>query len=230
MSGGAMGKRGARYWRIIVILLAAVAASIGLQHRIVPAGAISLNAPTPGPGAMSIYAVTNPNTTTLNLQHVISDASGFAYTFTSQIPAGATVEYHVRDIPQVPSPFQGSVTLYGDQPFTAQIVGYDYPGPTITATATRISTPTVTATPTKIATLATSPTPSTSPSTPRLVQSTHSFTGSTVSRQTASFTKPVSTGDLVVVAVSSWNTANSATVSSVSDNLGNTYTKAIEDP
>ncbi len=91
-----------------------------------PALALTAGAPTPGPGAMTVYSIANPNSVTLNVQQVVSDSNGFNYTFWSQIPAGSTVTYHLRDIPQIPSPFQGTLTLYASQPFTAQIVGYDY--------------------------------------------------------------------------------------------------------
>jgi len=91
-----------------------------------PALALTAAAPTPGPGAMTVYSITNPNSVTLSVQQVVSDSNGFNYTFWSQIPAGSAVTYHIRDIPQIPSPFQGTLMLYASQPFTAQIVGYDY--------------------------------------------------------------------------------------------------------
>jgi len=83
--------------------------------------------PSPGPKAMTVYAVTNPNNTDLDVQHVLTDASGFHYEFWSHVLANTTVEYHLRDIPAVPSPFTGDLKLSANQPFTARIVGYDYP-------------------------------------------------------------------------------------------------------
>jgi hypothetical protein len=51
-----------------------------------------------------------------------------------------------------------------------------------------------------------------------------------VTSQAATFASPVQGGDLIVVAIASWNGSNTATVSGVSDNFGNVYTKAVEDP
>lgn len=145
--------RGLRARLFAAVVLAPFVILLGIGSPAEDVRAIYLAAPTPGPGAMTIYAVTNSNTTTLNLQHTVTDGSGFQYTFASQIPPQTTVQYHVRDIPQIPSPFQGSVSLRGDVPFTAQIVGYDYPA---------TGTPTVTAIPTKTPTK--TPTPGTTPS------------------------------------------------------------------
>ncbi len=77
---------------------------------------------------MTVYRVANSNSVDLDIQHVIANASGFSYTFRSRVPANSVTTYHLRDIAQVPSPFQGSVTLSADLPFAAEIVGYDYPG------------------------------------------------------------------------------------------------------
>lgn len=82
---------------------------------------------TPGPGAMTVYTVSNPNSSTLGVTHVFSNSSGFSYTFWSQVPGHSTATYHLSSIPQVPSPFTGSVVLSASLPFTAWIVGYDYP-------------------------------------------------------------------------------------------------------
>jgi len=88
--------------------------------------------PKPGPGvansnSMTIYTVTNPNSFVLTVNHNFTNSSGFQYSFSSQIPANRTVTYHVSNIPQIPTPFQGAVTLSASSPFTAQIVGYDIP-------------------------------------------------------------------------------------------------------
>lgn|GEM_PF-4498214 len=83
--------------------------------------------PTPGPGAMTVYAVSNPDSATLNLKQVFTNSSGFSYSFSDQVAPGATKTYHVSDIDQIPSPFRGSVTISGNHAFTARIVGYDYP-------------------------------------------------------------------------------------------------------
>ena len=65
---------------------------------------------------------------------------------------------------------------------------------------------------------------------PAFVQSNLSFTGNSVPSLSAGFTNQVTTGDTIVVAVSTWNGANSAIVSSITDNFGNTYSKTSEDP
>src|SRR5512135_3165189 len=53
--------------------------------------------------------------------------------------------------------------------------------------------------------------------------------GSTlVKSYNATFASAVTSGDLIVVATSSWNSTNTASVSSVTDNKGNTYTKVLE--
>ena len=91
------------------------------------ATAATSTTPTPGPRAMTVYAVTNPNAVTLDVEHVITDPSGFRHSFWSRVPPNSTAEYHLRDIVEVPSPFRGSLDLYADRPFTARIVGYDYP-------------------------------------------------------------------------------------------------------
>lgn len=115
--------------KLLVVALLLGAAILASSRSARPALALTAAAPTPGPGAMTVYSITNPNSATLNVQQVISDSNGFSYTLWSDIPAGSTITYHLRDIPQIPSPFQGTLTLYASQPFTAQIVGYDYPIP-----------------------------------------------------------------------------------------------------
>jgi hypothetical protein len=75
---------------------------------------------------MTVYAITNPNNVAITVSHVVTDAAGFYYTFSSNIPPSSTVEFHLRDIAAVPSPFDGSMTLSSDQPFTAAVTGFDY--------------------------------------------------------------------------------------------------------
>jgi hypothetical protein len=74
-------------------------------------------------------------------------------------------------------------------------------------------------------TVAPSPTPT--PGAISYVQSNLSENGSLVSSTTTQFTNPVANGDLVVVAISSWNSSTSQ-VSSVTDNKGNSYTQVVE--
>lgn len=119
----------------LVALGVATVAGRSQPAPVAAAASIAASVPTPGPGAMTVYNISNANATTLNVQNVISNSSGFSYTFWNQVPANSSVVVHVRDIAQVPSPFNGQVQLYADQPFTAQITGYDYPsGPAATAT------------------------------------------------------------------------------------------------
>ncbi|MHB1131374.1 MAG: hypothetical protein ACYC4L_03200 [Chloroflexota bacterium] len=82
---------------------------------------------TPGPRAMTVYSVTNPNSAALDVLHVITDPVGFRHTFSARVPPGATVEFHLRDVVAVPSPFNGTLTLHADKPFTAAVIAYDYP-------------------------------------------------------------------------------------------------------
>lgn len=82
--------------------------------------------PSARPGAMTVYAVTNNNPVDLDVEHVITSPSGFKHSFWSRVPAGKTVRFHLKDIPEIPSPFEGSLTLNADKPISAEIVGYDY--------------------------------------------------------------------------------------------------------
>jgi lysophospholipase L1-like esterase len=104
-------------------------------------------------------------------------------------------------------------------------------GPTSTVTQTPTTTPTsaITTTPTNSPSVSLTATP-TSSNPAHYVQSSLGYTGRQVPSQTVAFPSAVASGDLVVVAISSWNSAGTATVSSVSDNFGNSYIKAVEDP
>ena len=77
------------------------------------------------PAGMSVYRVTNANSGVLSIQHDFTDGKGFTYSFRSQVPPGAYEEYHLRDMPQIPSPFEGTVFLAADLPFAAEIAYYD---------------------------------------------------------------------------------------------------------
>jgi hypothetical protein len=63
-----------------------------------------------------------------------------------------------------------------------------------------------------------------------VVQSVHGYVGTLVSSQSVTFGAPVASGDLIVVAVSSWNPTNTSIVNGVTDCVGNSYTQAITDP
>ncbi len=118
------------------------------------------DAPTPSPGAMTIYQVDNPGVSGLLVQHDFSNAQATpVYSFSDTVPASASTQYHVRDMTQIPSPFEGQVVLSASQPFSAEVVPYDYPptstptnSPTATATATASATNTATRTVTATAT------------------------------------------------------------------------------
>lgn len=111
---------------------------------------------TPSPGAMSVYQVSNPNASALITTHTFINAQTTpVYTMVNSVPAVSTAVYHVRDIPQVVSPFNGNVRIEADMPFSAEVVDYDYPStntptvtptrtPTVVPTATRTATPTPT--------------------------------------------------------------------------------------
>lgn len=78
---------------------------------------------------MSVYVITNPNDADITVQHtVVGNAGGQPYYFWSEIPARSAVEIHTRDVVQLPDGFSGVVTLSAIDPFSAEIVGYDYPG------------------------------------------------------------------------------------------------------
>jgi hypothetical protein len=65
---------------------------------------------------------------------------------------------------------------------------------------------------------------------PALVQSALGYTGNLVSSQAVTFNAPVTSGDLIVVAVAAWSSNNSSVASSVTDNVGNSYSQAVFDP
>lgn len=110
---------------IIILVVLAVTGSIGPPE---PTQASVQGLPSPGPGAMTVYAITNPGASAVTVENVLTNSSNFRYVFWVNLPANSTVTCHLRDIPQVPNSFQGTLTLYASSPFTAAIVGYDYPG------------------------------------------------------------------------------------------------------
>ncbi len=122
--------------------------------------------PTPGTGAATVYEVVNPNAQPITVYHVITNTAAFLYAFTSTIPSSSTLTVRLKDIAAVPSPFDGSMTLTSTMPFTASVVGYDYPPtatPTVTPTSTNTPAPTQTATATVTATPTVTPTPTATP-------------------------------------------------------------------
>lgn len=82
---------------------------------------------TPQAGAMSVYQVGNLAGETITITHRFADANGFLWLMTTTIPSGEVRVYRLRDLPAIPSPWQGSLTLDSTAPFTASVTGYDYP-------------------------------------------------------------------------------------------------------
>jgi hypothetical protein len=99
---------------------------------------------------------------------------------------------------------------------------------TMTATTTPVATSSATARPTTTATPTATPSPVRGG--PKFVQSALGYTGSTVNSESATFSGTVASGDLIVVAISSYNYGNNAVVQSVGDSQGNLYTQAVVDP
>ena len=97
----------------------------GLAGSPTTANASTASATANTTGPMTVYMVINPNDAPLNVQHVIAGPGSFSFSFWTTIPPHASATYHLRDIPQIPSPFQGTLRVYGNRPFSAQLVGYD---------------------------------------------------------------------------------------------------------
>ena len=110
---------------IIILVVLAIIGSIGPPE---PTQASVEDLSPPGPGAMTVYVITNPGASAVNVENVLTSSSNFRYVFWVNVPASSTVTCHLRDIPQVPYSFQGTLTLYASSPFSAALVGYDYPG------------------------------------------------------------------------------------------------------
>ena len=120
-------------------------------YQIRPVGALD-PMPTPAAGAMTVYSVINVDALPLDALHTFRDAQGVVvYQFQAAVPADTQNQYHVRDMAQIPSPFQGEVAISADRAFSAFVVGYDYPDAE--------GTPIVTETPTPVPSLTPSPTP-----------------------------------------------------------------------
>lgn len=115
----------------LVALLTLIAVSIGVRGDRIDSVSASPLENSANSGAMSVYSVSNPNPTTLAVQHEFSDPSGFHYSFWTRIPPHSTQTFHVGAMPQVPRGFQGKVTLSANQAFTSRAVGFDYPAATI---------------------------------------------------------------------------------------------------
>lgn len=150
--------------RLTLLLLILLALGAGVDTTLGYVGFVSgAGAPTPGPGGMTIYQVDNPNGASINVQHLFSNSSATpVYSFYATVVPSVSAQYHVRDIAGVPSPFAGSVQLSASQPFTAEVVSFDYPNtatPTPTATASPTPPATATATVTRTATPTATPTP-----------------------------------------------------------------------
>ena len=113
--------------RLLVIILVLV----GLGAWLVPVSAAPLlgplAAPTPLPGAMSVYQITNPNAFPVIFTQEFRDQSGaLTFSMTDSLAGNETKVYHVRDISQIPSPWQGGLDITATQPFTGDITDFDY--------------------------------------------------------------------------------------------------------
>lgn len=83
--------------------------------------------------ATSIYEVDSKETVnTLTLVHTFKNSDGTVrYSFTDTLGPGATRQYHVTTMTQIPNPWVGTVEIVITnwtlaQPAVAGIVGYDY--------------------------------------------------------------------------------------------------------
>ncbi len=126
-----------------------------------------LAAPSLATTQTTVYRISHSNSTTLVVTHTFHDTTATVWTFGDTIPAYGSRDFHVRDMPAIPSPWVGWVTLDSDQPFTAILVGYDGETPTpggATPTLTATAPPTLTATPSR--------TPTVSPTSTRTVRPT----------------------------------------------------------
>ncbi len=142
---------------ILLILLAIGGVADGSLYYVRYVSAAG--APTPSPGAMTIYEVANGNAGGLTVVHQFENLQATpVWAFTDVVPGSGSTQYHVRDMPAIPTGFAGQVVLSADNPFSAQVLGYDYPF-TATATATATATGTATATSTRTATATVTPTP-----------------------------------------------------------------------
>jgi hypothetical protein len=156
---------------LIVALIVAVTLIRDNPSRVPtgPRGApvMGLALPTPPAGGMTVYRVTNGNAEAIDVLHTISDQFGFRHSFWTLVPAGGDVTIHLRDVAQVPSPFQGSVELTATQPFIAEVLGFDLqetptagPSSTVTPTPTLEPSPAATQTPFNSPTATVTPSPS----------------------------------------------------------------------
>jgi hypothetical protein len=140
-------------WVGIGTLLCILALAFAAQSII---SNVSAAAPTPSPGAMTIYQISHSNPVPLSLQQAFyRDGNATpVYQFSDTIPISTTKQYHVNSMAQIVSPFSGTLIISAPLPFTAEVIGYDYPPtstPTITPTRTASPTasPTATASPTR---------------------------------------------------------------------------------
>jgi hypothetical protein len=112
--------------RLLALVLLATVVATGLANS--PATVSAASQQPASSGAMTIYQLTNPNSVPLNVQNVISGPGAFTYSFWTIVPAQSSLTIHLRDVPQVPARFQGTLNVYASMPFYAAIVGYDYGG------------------------------------------------------------------------------------------------------
>jgi hypothetical protein len=71
----------------------------------------------------TVYTITNPNSTPLNVEQIFTSTTGRTYVYWSSVPPHGKVVVNLRDVKVVPNGFQGKVLLYANQPFTATVSG-----------------------------------------------------------------------------------------------------------
>lgn len=111
---------------MVLVLVGCAPSAFGAEETDLERAAVVAIQP-PGPGAMTVYRVTNPNAERLRVVHRFYDGLGFSHSLSDSVRPARSKRYHVRDVPAVPSRWQGWAELTADRPFSAEVVGYDYP-------------------------------------------------------------------------------------------------------
>jgi hypothetical protein len=164
--------------RLTLVLLVLLALGAGVDGTLAYTRYVlaAPDAPTPGPGAATVYEVVNGNAAPLVVSHQFENLQLTpVFSFSDTVPASGSTEYHVNAMPAIPTNWAGQVVLSADSPFDAAVIGYDYPTatPTATASSTATASATMTASPSRTSTASPSPTrtftPSTTPTPTRVV-------------------------------------------------------------
>ncbi len=142
---------------LLLVLLSLGGAAVEGGRYVVQVSAA--DAPTPGPGGSTVYEVVNANASSLVVSHQFENLQLTpVFSFSDAVPASSSSQYHVNEMPAIPTGFVGQVVLSADSPFDAAVIGYDYP-----PTSTPPATATASATATRTATMTASPTATASP-------------------------------------------------------------------